>query len=178
MGRVHRFLGLEPAASSPTMTPDQRRAQYATDITYGTNNEFGFDYLRDNMAWDADELGPARPQLRDRRRGRLDPHRRGPHAADHLRPGRPARPSGTPSSPASSSASTAARTRRRLRGRREEAHRRRPRGRHRAGRGPPRHRQPLRDASTPRSSATSTTPSRPRSCSSATRTTSSWTARC
>ena len=38
------------------MTPDERREQYAADITYGTNNEFGFDYLRDNMAWTLDEL--------------------------------------------------------------------------------------------------------------------------
>src|SRR5205085_1586550 len=38
------------------MTPAQRRQQYACDITYGTNNEFGFDYLRDNMAWSQDEL--------------------------------------------------------------------------------------------------------------------------
>ena len=38
------------------MTPEQRRAEYAKDITYGTNNEFGFDYLRDNMAWSPDEL--------------------------------------------------------------------------------------------------------------------------
>ena len=75
-------------ASSPSMTPAERRAQYACDITYGTNNEFGFDYLRDNMAWSQGGAGPARPQLRDRRRGRLDPHRRGPHAADHHRPGR------------------------------------------------------------------------------------------
>ena len=51
------------------------------------------------MAWSQRRAGPARPQLRDRRRGRLDPHRRGPHAADHLRPGRPGRRSGTPSSP-------------------------------------------------------------------------------
>ena len=79
--------------------PSERRRQYACDITYGTNNEFGFDYLRDNMAWTPRRAGPARPQLRDRRRGRLDPHRRGPHAADHQRPGRPGRPSGTPSSP-------------------------------------------------------------------------------
>ena len=71
------------------MTPEERREQYAADITYGTNNEFGFDYLRDNMAWSPDELRPARPQLRDRRRGRLDPDRRGPHPADHHRPGRP-----------------------------------------------------------------------------------------
>jgi preprotein translocase subunit SecA len=51
MGRVHRFLGLEVGVILNQMTPDQRRVAYAADITYGTNNEFGFDYLRDNMAW-------------------------------------------------------------------------------------------------------------------------------
>ncbi|GAA4621768.1 hypothetical protein GCM10023108_55940 [Saccharopolyspora hordei] len=51
MGRVHRFLGLEVGAILAEMTPDQRRKAYAADVTYGTNNEFGFDYLRDNMAW-------------------------------------------------------------------------------------------------------------------------------
>jgi preprotein translocase subunit SecA len=51
MGRVHRALGLETGCILGTMTPGQRREQYAKDITYGTNNEFGFDYLRDNMAW-------------------------------------------------------------------------------------------------------------------------------
>ncbi|GAA2039276.1 preprotein translocase subunit SecA [Streptomyces carpaticus] len=56
MGRVHRFLGLEVGCITAGMTPAQRRAQYACDITYGTNNEFGFDYLRDNMAWSKDEL--------------------------------------------------------------------------------------------------------------------------
>ena len=56
MGRVHRFLGLEVAAILSNMTPAQRRVAYAADITYGTNNEFGFDYLRDNMAWSADDL--------------------------------------------------------------------------------------------------------------------------
>lgn len=50
MGRVHRFLGLEVGVILSQMTPDQRRAAYGADITYGTNNEFGFDYLRDNMA--------------------------------------------------------------------------------------------------------------------------------
>ena len=50
MGRVHRFLGLEVGTILSGMTPDERRAAYAADITYGTNNEFGFDYLRDNMA--------------------------------------------------------------------------------------------------------------------------------
>jgi len=56
MGRVHRMLGLETGCILSDMTPDQRRAEYAKDITYGTNNEFGFDYLRDNMAWSTDEL--------------------------------------------------------------------------------------------------------------------------
>ncbi|WP_243792210.1 preprotein translocase subunit SecA [Saccharopolyspora gloriosae] len=51
MGRVHRFLGLEVGAITADMTPEQRRGAYEADITYGTNNEFGFDYLRDNMAW-------------------------------------------------------------------------------------------------------------------------------
>ena len=50
MGRVHRFLGLEVGTILSGMTPEERRAAYAADITYGTNNEFGFDYLRDNMA--------------------------------------------------------------------------------------------------------------------------------
>ena len=51
MGRVHRFLGLTIGVIHPQMAPDQRRPAYLCDITYGTNNEFGFDYLRDNMAW-------------------------------------------------------------------------------------------------------------------------------
>ncbi|WP_199549331.1 preprotein translocase subunit SecA [Streptomyces sp. N35] len=56
MGRVHKFLGLEVGCILANMTPAQRRQQYACDITYGTNNEFGFDYLRDNMAWSQEEL--------------------------------------------------------------------------------------------------------------------------
>ena len=56
MGRVHRFLGLSVGVIHPQMAPQQRRPAYAADITYGTNNEFGFDYLRDNMAWSAEEL--------------------------------------------------------------------------------------------------------------------------
>ncbi|MCD2146808.1 preprotein translocase subunit SecA [Gordonia paraffinivorans] len=56
MGRVHRFLGLETAVILTGMTPAARREAYAADITYGTNNEFGFDYLRDNMAHSLAEL--------------------------------------------------------------------------------------------------------------------------
>jgi len=50
MGKVHRFLGLEVGLIVHGLTNDERRAAYAADITYGTNNEMGFDYLRDNMA--------------------------------------------------------------------------------------------------------------------------------
>ena len=55
MGRVHRFLGLKVGVILANMTPAQRREAYLADITYGTNNEFGFDYLRDNMAWSLEE---------------------------------------------------------------------------------------------------------------------------
>ncbi len=55
MGRVHRFLGLEVGVILANMSPEERRKQYSADITYGTNNEFGFDYLRDNMAWSIEE---------------------------------------------------------------------------------------------------------------------------
>ncbi len=50
MGKVYRFLGMSVGAIVHELNADQRRAAYACDITYGTNNEFGFDYLRDNMA--------------------------------------------------------------------------------------------------------------------------------
>ncbi len=56
MGRVHRFLGLSVGVILAGQKPAERREQYACDITYGTNNEFGFDYLRDNMAWEKADL--------------------------------------------------------------------------------------------------------------------------
>jgi preprotein translocase subunit SecA len=55
MGRIHRSLGLTVGVILTDMSPEDRRKQYAADITYGTNNEFGFDYLRDNMAWGLEE---------------------------------------------------------------------------------------------------------------------------
>ncbi|GAB3420627.1 preprotein translocase subunit SecA [Flindersiella endophytica] len=55
MGRVHHFLGLTVDVILAHMTPAERRVAYAADITYGTNNEFGFDYLRDNMAGTLEE---------------------------------------------------------------------------------------------------------------------------
>ena len=56
MGRVHRFLGLDVGVILSGLNSAERRAGYAADITYGTNNEFGFDYLRDNMAHTLDDL--------------------------------------------------------------------------------------------------------------------------
>jgi preprotein translocase subunit SecA len=56
MGRVHEFLGLSVGVILPNRPSAEHRAAYECDITYGTNNEFGFDYLRDNMAWSKEEL--------------------------------------------------------------------------------------------------------------------------
>ena len=56
MGRVHQFLGLSVGVIVPNLTDQQRRDAYAADITYGTNNEFGFDYLRDNMKYSREAM--------------------------------------------------------------------------------------------------------------------------
>ncbi|PYY32062.1 preprotein translocase subunit SecA [Curtobacterium sp. MCBD17_030] len=56
MGRVFRALGMTTGCIIAGQSPVERREQYAADITYGTNNEFGFDYLRDNMAWQASDM--------------------------------------------------------------------------------------------------------------------------
>ena len=55
MGRLFEFLGMSVGVVVPGLPPEQKRAAYAADIVYGTNNEFGFDYLRDNMAFAASE---------------------------------------------------------------------------------------------------------------------------
>jgi preprotein translocase subunit SecA len=55
MGKLYNFVGLSVGVNVPGMEPEEKRAAYAADITYGTNNEFGFDYLRDNMAMHVDE---------------------------------------------------------------------------------------------------------------------------
>ncbi|MCW6534600.1 preprotein translocase subunit SecA [Sphingomonas lycopersici] len=56
MGRVYRFLGLTVGVIIPNLSDEQRREAYAADITYGTNNEFGFDYLRDNMKYERSQM--------------------------------------------------------------------------------------------------------------------------
>ena len=180
MGRIHRFLGLEVGVILANMTARRAPQQYACDITYGTNNEFGFDYLRDNMAWIAgrvvqrghnfavvDEVDSI---LIDEARTPLIISGPADQAtkwyADFAKIVPRLR----------KAASSRASRRRRLRGRREEAHRRHPRDRCREGRGLARHRQPLRAVNTPLV-ATSTTPSRPRNSTRRTRTTSSSTAK-
>ncbi len=88
MAPIYEALGVSVAALQDADDHAARQRKYACDVTYGTNSEFGFDYLRDNMSPVARELRPARPRLRDRGRGRQHPDRRGADAADHLRPAR------------------------------------------------------------------------------------------
>ncbi len=88
MGRLYRFLGMSVGVIQHDLNDAERQVAYGADITYGTNNEFGFDYLRDNMKFDLATLRPARAPLRDRGRGRQHPHRRSAHAAHHFRSGR------------------------------------------------------------------------------------------
>ena len=56
MGPIYEFLGLTVGAIQHEMSDEQRQREYACDITYGTNNEFGFDYLRDNMKYDMRDI--------------------------------------------------------------------------------------------------------------------------
>ncbi len=56
MGQIYRFLGMSVGVIVPNLTDEQRRAAYGSDITYGTNNEFGFDYLRDNMKYTREQM--------------------------------------------------------------------------------------------------------------------------
>ncbi len=140
MGRIHHFLGLTTGVILPQMRPTERRVAYNCDITYGTNNELGFDYLRDNMAGSIEEcvqrghtfavVDEVDSILIDEARTPLIIS--GPTQDEVKWYGEFAK-----------IAKTLAH-RRRLRGRREEAHHLGPRGRHHQGRGPPRHREPLR----------------------------------
>ena len=88
MGRLYKFLGLRVGVIVHDLDDDERKDAYGSDITYGTNNEFGFDYLRDNMKFRIEDCVQRDAPLRHRRRSRLHPHRRSPHPADHLRPQR------------------------------------------------------------------------------------------
>ena len=144
MGRVHRFLGLSVGKILSDLTPAVRRVSYASDITYGTNNEFGFDYLRDNMAWSHRRISCTAGYhfaIVDEVDSILIDEARTPLI---ISPGRPSRATnaGTSSSRASC---TAAHPRRGFRGRSGQAH----------GGGPPR--RASRRSRTSSASTTSTT---------------------
>ena len=86
MGPLYEFLGLSVGVIRSGQNAQEKREAYRCDVIYGTNNEFGFDYLRDNMAFShAETDAQGRLELCHRRRGGLHPHRRGAHAVDHLR---------------------------------------------------------------------------------------------
>ena len=144
MGRIYRFLGMTVGVNLTQMAHADKQVAYGADITYGTNNEFGFDYLRDNMVFAPSGARAARAVVRDRRRGRLDPDRRGAHAADHLRPGRGQRRDVLPAErdPAEADAAGGREGPRRLLGRREGAPGAALRGRAREGGGAARQRGP------------------------------------
>ncbi len=72
----------------PNLSDQQRRDAYDADITYGTNNEFGFDYLRDNMKYERSSMVQRPFNMAIVDEVDLDPDRRGAHPADHLRPDR------------------------------------------------------------------------------------------
>ena len=88
MGPIYKMLGLTVGVIVHDLDDAQRRAAYGADITFGTNNEFGFDYLRDNMKYDLKDCVQRGHHFARRRRSGLDPDRRSAHAADHFRPGR------------------------------------------------------------------------------------------
>ena len=88
MGQIYNFLGLTVGVIVPNLIDHLRREAYECDITYATNNELGFDYLRDNMKYSRAQMVQRPFSIRDRRRGRFDPDRRSAHAADHFRPDR------------------------------------------------------------------------------------------
>ena len=149
MGQVHQFLGLTVGVILPNRPPAEHRDAYACDITYGTNNEFGFDYLRDNMSWSGEELVQRGHffAIVDEVDSILIDEARTP--ADHLWPGRAVRPLVRRVLPGGQPATGRQGRRGRLRGRRGQADRRDQRARRGQGRGLARHRQPVRVAEHP-----------------------------
>ena len=91
MSPIYRSLGLTIGVIVHDLSYVERRAAYGADITYGTNNEFGFDYLRDNMKNDLRGMCAARTSIRDRRRSGLHPDRR-----SRMPPNIPALPNSRP----------------------------------------------------------------------------------
>ena len=84
MGQVYRFLGLTVGVIVHDLIDEERKAAYDCDVTYGTNNELGFDYLRDNMKMRKEEMVQRGHSFAIVDEVDFDPDRRGAHAADHL----------------------------------------------------------------------------------------------
>ena len=145
MGRVHRFLGLTVGTIVSGQQPD--RAPRAVPVRHHARHEqrVRLRLPARQHGVEPGRPGAARPPLRDRRRGRLDPHRRGPHPADHQRPGRAERQVVRRVRPHRAAAEEG----RPLRGGGVQAHGRHHRGGRRVRRGPARHRQPLRGGQHP-----------------------------
>ena len=88
MGQIYNFLGLTVGVIVHGLDDAERKKQYDCDVTYGTNNELGFDYLRDNMKYRVEDMVQRGHVYAIVDEVELDPDRRGAHAADHLRPAR------------------------------------------------------------------------------------------
>ena len=88
MGQIYSFLGLKVGVIVHGLDDEQRKTAYDCDITYGTNNELGFDYLRDNMKYRMEDMVQRGHVFAIVDEVEFDPDRRGAHAADHLRPAR------------------------------------------------------------------------------------------
>ena len=86
MGQIYNFLGMTVGVIVHGLDDDERRQAYASDVTYGTNNEFGFDYLRDNMKYDMAQMVQRGHAFAIVDEVELDSGRRGAHASDHLGP--------------------------------------------------------------------------------------------
>ena len=86
MGLVYHALGLTVGVVVPGMSEEDKKVAYDADVTYATNNELGFDYLRDNMKSDLAQVLQRDHYFAIVDEVELDPDRRGAHAADHLRP--------------------------------------------------------------------------------------------
>ena len=88
MGQIYKFLGLTVGVIVHGLDDEERKKQYDCDVTYGTNNELGFDYLRDNMKYRLEDMVQRGHVYAIVDEVELDPDRRGAHAADHLRSAR------------------------------------------------------------------------------------------
>ena len=88
MGQIYKFLGLTVGVIVHGLDDEQRKKEYDCDVTYGTNNELGFDYLRDNMKYRIEDMVQRGHVYAIVDEVDFDPDRRGTHAADYFRPAR------------------------------------------------------------------------------------------